>query len=501
MEFDFKKMDLFKGKKIVGESIRNIKGIATHTDQIQAGFIFVAIRGDRVNGENYIPQAIQKGAQVIVLSDEANISESEGITFIYSQTPRRDLALLAKEFYQKRPSILMAVTGTNGKSSTVEYVRQFFEQCGKSVASLGTIGLQSQQSKKDSNLTTPDAVTFYKTLFELEKEKVEAVCFEASSIGIDQERIAGLEGELNAVGFTNLTPDHLVYHKTMEKYFEAKAQVFSEYISPKGVSVLNADDDATFEKLKAISNSSYILSYGKKGENFQILKNVPTQDGQNLTLGIWGRPLKIKFPLIGEFQIYNALCALGLFFGGLYGKKIFEESFWQPYRYAQVRLFLQELKFVRGRLEFVKKTERGASVFVDYAHTADGLETVLKALRPHVIGKLTVVFGMGGGRQERATLGKVANEFADKIYLTDDNPREDDPMLLRNLIKKYITQTEKLTEIADRKKAIETALSESKEGDIIIVAGKGHETYQEIKGVKHHFDDREVILKSISKKY
>ena len=494
MKFDFKNMDLFKGKKIVGEAVHDIKGIATHTDQIQEGFIFVAIRGERVNGEDYIPEAIQKGAKVIVLSDESNVSESEGITFIYSKTPRRDLAFLAKEFYKKRPPILTVVTGTNGKSSTAEYVRQFFEYCGNSAASLGTIGLQSKQSKKDSNLTTPDAVTFYETLSELEKEKVEAVCFEASSIGIDQDRIAGLEGEINAVGFTNLTPDHLVYHKTMEKYFEAKLRLFSEYVSPKGVSVLNADDDATFEKLKSLSNSPHILSYGKKGEHFQILKNAPTQNGQNLTLGIWGRPLRIKFPLMGEFQIYNALCALGLFFGGLYGESIFKEGFWVPYRYAQVRLLLQDIKFVRGRLEFVKKTKTGASVFVDYAHTADGLETVLKSLRPHTTGKLTVVFGMGGGRQERATLGKIVNEFADKIYLTDDNPRDDDPALLRNLIKEYITQTEKLTEIADRKKAIETSLSESKEGDVIIVAGKGHETYQEIKGVKHHFDDREIIL-------
>ncbi|MBN2675886.1 MAG: UDP-N-acetylmuramyl-tripeptide synthetase, partial [Alphaproteobacteria bacterium] len=329
------------------------------------------------------------------------------------------------------------------------------------------------------------------------QNKIESVCFEASSNGLDQQRIGGLEKQILSAGFTNLTEDHLEYHGSMQNYFEAKKKLFTEFLSEEGVPVINADDRYGKTLISQLK-SPFLFTYGKEGKHFQILKNTPTEEGQNLTLGIFGRPLKIKFPLMGEFQLYNALCALGMMFGGYYGKKVFEEGFWQPYRYAQVRLFLQSLKPIRGRLEFVKKTASGATCFVDYAHTSDGLETVLKTLRPHTTGKLTVVFGIGGARHERANMGKTAETFADKIFLTDDNPRDDDPEMLRSLIKQNIKDRSKLIEIGDRKKAIETAVKESQEGDIILVAGKGHETYQEIKGVKHRFDDREIILKTKS---
>ncbi|MBN1783485.1 MAG: UDP-N-acetylmuramoyl-L-alanyl-D-glutamate--2,6-diaminopimelate ligase [Alphaproteobacteria bacterium] len=479
-----------KDAKRIGEGNLDVKDIVFDSRQVTPGSLFIALKGATVNGEDYISQAISAGAIAVVLSKESKVSGD--VPFFYVEDPRRTLAMMAREFYPLLPEILTAVTGTNGKTSIVEFTRQFFEMQIYHVASLGTMGVQIDDKLDAWDLTTPDPMTFYGALDSfVNNDRGRAVCFEASSDGLDQGRILGLEKKVRAAGFTNLTKDHLVTHGTMENYFEAKFKLFSEYLADDGVAVLNVDDPYG-KQIKSRLESESIFSYGKTGKHFQILKNTPTAEGQNIVLGIFGRPLKIKFPLMGEFQLYNALCALGLMFAGIYGRKIFKDGFWVDYRYAQVRSFLQQLKPIRGRLEHVGTTKTGAPVFVDYAHTADGLETVLKSLRPHTTGLLTVIFGIGGARHQRANMGKTAEDFADKLILTDDNPRDDDPAMLRDLVKQHITQKEKLFEIPDRKTAIETAIEESSEGDCIVIAGKGHETYQLIKGVKHPFDDRAI---------
>ncbi len=491
------KLNEFKTLKnlpIIGDTNLEIKGIAFDSREVKKDDIFIAIPGTKINAEKFIPEAIKNGAVAIVLQKNSKY-KNEKITIIYVENPRKFLALLSQEFFPNRPKIITAITGTNGKTSIADFTLQLFKLLGSSSASFGTLGFETTDKSikkiEIKEITSPNPLTFYKILNNLAKNKVESLCFEASSTAMVQSRIEGMQKKINAVGFTNLTPDHLDEHKTMENYFNAKKLLFTDYLADDGIAVINTDNKYG-KKLISQLESQSILSYGKNGEYFKILKNTPKDTTQSVIIEIFGRALKIELPLIGEFQLYNSLCAFGLMLGGFYGKKIFKKDFWAPYRYAQIRFFLQSLKPVRGRLEYVGKTKNGATIFVDYAHTADAMENVLQALRPHTEGKLTIIFGIGGSRHERQNMGKTADDFSDKIILTDDNPREDDPKFLRELVKKHIKNKNKLLEIPDREEAIKTAILESKNGDCIIIAGKGHETYQEIKGKKFPFDDRKI---------
>ncbi|MHA1540962.1 MAG: UDP-N-acetylmuramoyl-L-alanyl-D-glutamate--2,6-diaminopimelate ligase [Alphaproteobacteria bacterium] len=479
---------------IIGDENMEVSGIAFDSREVKTGDIFVAIQGTKINGEKFIDKAIENGAVAIVLQKTSSY-KNEKITKIYVENPRKTLAFLSQELYPKRPKIITAITGTNGKTSIADFTKQFFEMLGSSSASFGTLGFDTTDKSikkiEIKEITSPNPLTFYKILDSLAENKVESLCFEASSTAMIQARIEGMQRKINCIGFTNLTPDHLSEHGTMENYFNAKASLFFDYLADDGIAVINADDSYG-KKLISQLNPQSVLSYGKNGEYFKVLKNTPKDTTQSVIIEIFGRALKIELPLIGAFQLHNALCAFGLMLGGFYGRKIFKKDFWQDYRLAQFRGFLQKLKPVRGRLEYVGKTKKGATVFVDYAHTFDAMENVLGALRPHTEGKLTIIFGIGGGRHERQNMGKTANDFADKIVLTDDNPREDDPKFLRELVKKNIQNKDKLLEIPDREEAIKTAILESQNGDCIVIAGKGHETYQEIKGKKTHFDDREI---------
>ena len=442
----------------------NVTGFAIDNRKVAPGTVFGAFQGATVNGEQFIPAAIAAGAVAVVARPEASVA---GALHIADPQPRRLFARLAAPFYAPFPETVVAVTGTNGKTSCVEMTRQLWRMAGHSAASIGTLGVTTPDGSQSTGLTTPDIVTFLANMAGLAREGVTHVAYEASSHGLSQYRSEGLR--VAAGAFTNLSRDHLDYHSDMADYFAAKMRLFDEVVEEGGAAVLWADDEWSAAAIgQARTRGLRLLTVGEKGDTIRLLARSPSQLGQVLRLVHEGVERTVNLPLIGAYQAANALVSAGLVIatGGDAGATF---------------AALERLQPVRGRLERAAISAAGAPVYVDYAHTPDALEAAIAALRPHVgsggQGRLIVVFGAGGDRDsgKRPQMGRVAAAQADLAIVTDDNPRGEDPAEIRRAV---LAGCPGAQEIADRRAAIAAAIGQAGPDDIVLVAGKGHEQGQ-----------------------
>lgn len=438
-----------------------VTGFAIDHRKVAPGTVFGAFQGARVNGEDFIPAAIAAGAVAVVARPEARV---EGAIHIADPLPRRSFARLAAQFFTPVPETVVAVTGTNGKTSTVEMTRQIWRMAGHRAASIGTLGVTTADETVHTGLTTPDVVTFLANLSGLAREGITHLAFEASSHGLDQFRNEGVR--VMAGAFTNLSRDHLDYHGTMEAYFAAKMRLLDEVVDAHGAAVIWADDGWSERAIAhARRRGLRLVTVGERGETIRLLSRTPGQLGQVLEIEHGGTRRSINLPLIGGYQAANALVSAGLVLatGG------------DP---AQVFDALGRLQPVRGRLERAAIARVGAPVYVDYAHTPDALEAAIAALRPHCAGRLIVVFGAGGDRDpgKRPQMGRIVAEQADLGIVTDDNPRGEDPAAIRAQV--LAGGAHALREVADRRAAIAAAIAAAGPQDIVLVAGKGHEQGQ-----------------------
>jgi len=473
-----------------------VTGVTADSRKVAEGTLFCALPGSRADGRDFIPQAIKQGAAAILTSDGLDPNGQTGEPVVVQVADvRRAYALAARAFYGAQPKTCVAVTGTNGKTSVATFCRQIFSMLGHASASMGTLGIVQQSADGGETaitppgLTTPDAADVARHLAELAEGGVTHVALEASSHGIDQRRLDGVS--LAAAGFTNLTQDHLDYHATMEAYRAAKLRLFEQLLPRGRTAVLNADCGSyNAFAATAILSGAGIMSVGERGQGLALTGRDLTVDGQILYLEHQGRAYDVKLPLAGLFQASNALVAAGLAIAA--GE--------EP---GAVIAALGRLKGARGRLERVGARSNGAEVYVDYAHTPDGLETVLKALRPHTRGKLVCVFGCGGDRDrgKRPIMGGIAARLADRAIVTDDNPRSEDPAAIRAEVLGGMGLSEKDKggiEIGDRRAAIFEAVSGLKTGDVLVVAGKGHEQGQIVAGQVLPFDDVAVVQAALA---
>lgn len=439
-----------------------VTGFAIDHRKVAPGTVFGAFQGASVNGEDFIAAAIAAGAVAVVARPEAQVSSA---VHIADSNPRLVFARLAAQFFAPMPQTIVAVTGTNGKTSTVELTRQIWRMGGHHAASIGTLGITTADESVSTGLTTPDVVTFLANLSGLAREGVTHVAFEASSHGLSQYRSEG--PRVAAAAFTNLSRDHLDYHKTMDDYFAAKMRLFDEVVAADGTAVVWTDDAWSARAVDHVRQRGVrLLGVGQTADasGIRLISRTPGQLGQVLEIEFAGQARKLNLPLIGAYQAANALVSAGLVLatGG------------DP---AQVFDALTRLQPVRGRLERAAISRSGAPIYVDYAHTPDALEAAIAALRPHCAGRLIVVFGAGGDRDagKRAPMGAVVAQQADLGIVTDDNPRGEDPALIRRQV---MAGGAALREVADRRAAIAAAIAEAESQDIVLVAGKGHEQGQ-----------------------
>ena len=439
-----------------------VTGFAIDHRKVAPGTVFGAFAGSRVNGEAFIPDAIAAGAVAVVARPEAAVA---GAIHLADPDPRRAFALLAARFFAPYPETAVAVTGTNGKTSTVELTRQLWRLAGHNAASIGTLGVTTAHDQVVTGLTTPDVVTFLSNVAGLRREGVTHLAFEASSHGLDQRRTEGLP--VRAAAFTNLSRDHLDYHGTMQAYFAAKLRLFEDVVDRDGAAVVWADDGVrsvqVIETCRA--RGLELLTVGTEGATLRLVARTPTRLGQTLTVEAAGR----------TYQAANALVAAGLVLatGGEIGRTLDH---------------LARVTPVRGRLERATITRAGAPVYVDYAHTPDALEAAAAALRPHTRARLILVFGAGGDRDQgkRPDMGRVAAQVADRVIVTDDNPRSEEPAAIRRAI---LAAAPDAIEIGDRREAIAAALAEAGPDDVVLLAGKGHEQGQIVGDIVRPFDD------------
>ena len=448
-----------------------VTGFAIDHRKVAPGTVFGAFRGARFNGEDFIGEAVSHGAIAVVSRPEARV---EGAVHIAAEEPRRDFARLAAKFFQPFPEVVVAVTGTNGKTSNVELVRQLWRMAGCPSASIGTLGVTTSDEQVTTGLTTPDIVTFLSNMAGLERMGITHAAFEASSHGLSQYRTEGLP--VSAAAFTNFSRDHLDYHETMHAYFEAKMRLFEDVLEPGAKAVIWTDDPKSDEVIaRCEARGLDVLTVGAKGESLKLVRRETTQLGQKLTIEAEGRTHVVTLALIGAYQAANALTAAGLAIAT--GGDV-----------AQTLANLARVHPVRGRLERAVISRSGTPVYVDYAHTPDAILSAIEALRPHTKDRLIIVFGAGGDRDagKRAEMGKVAAAMADKVIVTDDNPRSEDPAAIRAAI---MGGAPGATEVAGRREAIRAAIAEAGEGDIVLLAGKGHEQGQIVGDRVLPFDD------------
>ena len=452
----------------------DVTGFAIDHRKVAPGTVFGAFPGTRFNGEDFIPAAVASGAVAVVARPEASVV---GAVHVANDNPRKAFAELAALYFAPFPDVIVAVTGTNGKTSTVELTRQLWRLSGLSAASIGTLGITTSDEQIVTGLTTPDVATFLSNLAGLEREGVSHVAFEASSHGLDQYRIEGIK--VAAAAFTNLSRDHLDYHGTMEAYFAAKMRLFSDLVVTGGTAVIWADDEWSAQAMAAAGAVGLtVMSVGASGSGLRLMERSISPLGQTLRVEAGGVPYKIELPLIGAYQVANALTAAGLVIAS--GGDI-----------ARTLASLGRVQGVRGRLERAVITKAGAPVYVDYAHTPDALEAAIAALRPHAKGRIICVFGAGGDRDrgKRAQMGLVVSRDADIAIVTDDNPRGEDAALIRKAI---LSAAPGASDIGDRRAAIAKAIGLAQGDDIVLIAGKGHETGQEVNGLIRPFNDVEV---------
>jgi UDP-N-acetylmuramoyl-L-alanyl-D-glutamate--2,6-diaminopimelate ligase len=456
-----------------------IASVTGDSRQVTPGALFVAVKGNQADGTAYAMDAIAKGAVAVVTDNDAKLVLPASIALIRVDNTRKALAKFAGAFYVPQPSFIAAVTGTDGKTSTADFFRQLWQMSYQKAASIGTLGVLGSinAAHYPALNTTPDPVQMHQTLQALAKEQCQYVALEASSHGLDQYRLDGVK--IMAAAFTNLTRDHLDYHHTVEGYFQAKLRLFTEVLGNNGTAVLNADD-AKFRRLSdaCTLRNIRIISYGQRGQEYRVKKITPTIDGLAVQLDILGKSHHFMLHMVGEFQVMNALSALGLYVGC--GGSLEEGLKHVPHLHS-----------VPGRVEKVANHPSGAAIFVDYAHTPAALANVLRTMRLHVKGKLTVVFGCGGDRDKgkRPEMGKAATEFADNVIITDDNPRSENPSSIRADVQLGAPGAQN---IADRAEAIALAIKSLQSGDVLLIAGKGHEKTQTIGNKIIPFDDAEV---------
>ena len=449
-----------------------VTGFAIDHRKVAPGNVFGAFRGARVNGEDFIPAAVAAGAVAVVALPGAKV---EGAVHIADAEPRRLFAQLAARYFAPFPETVVAVTGTNGKTSTVELTRQLWRMLGHPSASIGTLGVTTSVDQVSTGLTTPDIVTFLSNMAGLAREGISHVAYEASSHGLAQYRSEGLR--VAAGAFTNLSRDHLDYHGTMDLYFAAKMRLFDEVVADGGTAVVWADDaehsGAVIEH--ALVRGLKLITVGTQGETLKLVERTPTQFGQTLVIEADGARHKVQLPLIGAYQAANALTAAGLVLATGHALK-------------DILGLLPRVQPVRGRLERAVITKAGAPVYVDYAHTPDGLRAAIEALRPHTGGRLITLFGAGGDRDagKRPLMGQVASALSDLVIVTDDNPRGEDPQVIRSAI---MAGAPGAREIGGRRAAIAAAIAEAGPEDIVLLAGKGHEQGQIIGDRVLPFDD------------
>ncbi|MBS0518710.1 MAG: UDP-N-acetylmuramoyl-L-alanyl-D-glutamate--2,6-diaminopimelate ligase [Proteobacteria bacterium] len=461
-----------------------LSGLTLDSRKVQPGYLFAALAGSRADGAAFVSDAVKRGAVAILAAADAALPPLDpGIAVVRDANPRRRIALMAAAFAGLQPATIAAVTGTNGKSSTVHFVRHIWTSLGFNAASVGTLGIFSAGFSRQAGLTTPDPVQLHADLATLAREGVTHLAIEASSHGIDQCRLDGLK--LSAAAFTNLTHEHLDYHQSMDSYFAAKSRLFEVLLPANGTAVVNADSDRA-AALGEICRRRGVRfwTYGAHGREIRLLRDIPTASGQHLEIDVLGTRHEVDLPLVGGFQASNALAALGLVVatGG---------------DAARAVPALATLTGAPGRLQLVARHGNGAPVYVDYAHKPEALETVLATLRPFAKGRLIVVFGCGGDRDrgKRPVMGEIATRLADLAIVTDDNPRSEEPAAIRAEIIRGIPagRANWVEAKGGRREAIAEAVAALQaQDDLLLIAGKGHETGQTIAGVTHPFDDAAV---------
>ena len=459
-----------------------IAGLTSDSRAVKPGFLFAALPGTKVDGAKFIPQALEQGAVAVLC--KSNTYKGPG-PVIAVENPRRMLALVAARFYDSQPDTIVAVTGTNGKTSVAVFVRQIWEAMGFRPASLGTVGVVGPSGASYLGHTTPDPVELAKLAADLVEDHVDHLAIEASSHGLEQNRLDGLR--LTAGAFTNITRDHLDYHLTFEAYFAAKMRLFDELLPEGAAAVINMDGDHGAQVLDHAKKAKLLpFTVGRGGSDLKLLSAKPEGLSQILKLDSrWGE-FTVDLPLVGEFQVSNALVAAGLVIASGGEPKLTLHA-------------LESLKGAKGRLELVGVAKSGAPIFVDYAHTPDALENALTSLRPSAKNKLTVVFGCGGDRDKgkRPIMGAIATRLADHVIVTDDNPRSEVPAIIRAEI---VAGAQGAEDIGDRAKAIAKAVKVLAPGDVLLVAGKGHEEGQIIGGKTIPFSDHDAVKAAISGK-
>ncbi|MEP2979709.1 MAG: UDP-N-acetylmuramoyl-L-alanyl-D-glutamate--2,6-diaminopimelate ligase [Lentilitoribacter sp.] len=459
-----------------GELDIQIDGLSADSRKIQSGFVFFALSGDKANGSQFVASAIENGACAIV-SFEAIDEPNDNVPNLIVENPRLVLAKAAAAFYQNQPQTIVAVTGTAGKTSVASFVRQIWDKIGQRAAMIGTTGIVAPGRKEYGALTTPDPVTLHSLMSELTNDGVTHCSMEASSHGLDQYRLDGIN--LAAGAFTNLGRDHMDYHPTVEHYFNAKMALFNRVLPKGSPAVIFADDEWSVKAVQCASDAGQkVLTVGHKG-SFLTLKRVEQyRHEQRAEIHHEGQIFEVNLPLAGDFQMSNALVAAGLCIA----------------TGADAKLVLQALETIEGapgRLDLVGKTQKGAPVYVDYAHKPDALEHVLKAVRPFTTGRIVLAFGCGGDRDKgkRKLMGEIAAKLANVVIVTDDNPRSEAPDAIRQEI---LLSVPDAIDIGDRQKAIETSIEMLEEGDSLIIAGKGHEHGQIVGDKTLPFSDHEV---------
>ena len=461
-----------------------ITGVTADSRRVGPGSLFVALPGSAADGRAFIPQALSQGAAAVLAP--AGTDGTLAPVLVTSGDVRRAYAIAARSFYGAQPATCVAVTGTNGKTSVAAFCRQIWAALGLHAASMGTLGVLAQLGNVNRELTgpgltSPDAADAARTLADLTTSGVTHLALEASSHGIDQRRLDGVT--LKAAAFTNLSQDHLDYHGDMNGYRAAKLRLFDTLLPRGRTAVLNADSDAYSSFAAAsIMSGLGVMCVGERGRDLSLVARQTTPEGQRLTIDARGTLYEVLLPLAGAFQASNALVAAGVCIAA--GET--------PER---VLAGLEKITGAQGRLQRIPGPGRG-EVYVDYAHTPDGLETVLKALRPHATGRLIVVFGAGGDRDKgkRPLMGEIAGRLADVAIVTDDNPRSENPATIRKAVREGCPEAR---ETGDRRAAIQEAIAMMGDGDVVVIAGKGHEQGQIVAGKTHPFDDATVAAEAL----
>ena len=478
--------DLLAGAAIdPGFAAIEATGVTADSRKVKPGFLFVAIPGNKADGAQFAAKAAAAGAAAIA-GEHRPEGLPAGIAFIQVDNARRTLSLAAAAFFARQPATIVAVTGTSGKTSVAAFTREIWATLGLRAASIGTVGVVSPKGEEYGSLTTPDPVELHRSLDRLASDGVTHLALEASSHGLDQHRLDGVR--IAAGAFTNLSRDHLDYHPTIEDYLAAKMRLFSDLIAPGGTAVINVDDCYAGQVVAAAqARGLRIMTVGEKGEDIKLVGGSIDGFAQAVEIAhnsqaYGGRTYNVKLPLVGGFQVQNAAVAAGLAIA----------TGAEP---ARVFAALEKLTGAKGRLELAG-TRNGAPIFIDYAHKPDALAKALAALRPYVSGKLIVVFGCGGDRDtgKRPIMGRIAHENADRVIVTDDNPRSENPAAIRAAI---LAQAPGATEIGDRASAIRAGIKDLKKGDVLLIAGKGHEVGQIVGDKVLHFSDHEAVVAAL----